>query len=773
MGFLIQRTGKVPKRLYRGIIAATMFTNFVSFLYPPRMHGALCFLSLASNLFFLLLIWTIQGDLPISIILAVSDHPPFLVGDGARGTAYSSVFIAVFYIFLFPLGGYRLIRYDHIKESKRLGSLAEAIANGGVAGATTITGASYVQHPDNNNSSTNVSEVTLCEDTLTAHPDPDHRREQQQSPRPCHPPYSQPHQQRQQLGGKSCSPQGGHQSSSFSATSTMISVDYTMEDGAKEMRYRPHDEHHYHHSHDPQQGATSSASQSPAMSNSSPFILGEPSPPLVSSSPLSSSISSNPSSTTLVDGFGRNPFLPQHPLDQPEQRSYSGHGPVFPTVQALRFERQHVPRFSVESFASNGTGTTRHHGHGHGSAEESEDHELILRSAQSYSHHDSNMSANGGPSRNNSGHSDHQGAQGGTLGKSRSIRSPLFKNYQPPAFLTRRPSGQALGYSEFDNGRENEEDYGEDPAVGSSSPYISLTPPEGSSSSGTSTRSQSNNSNRKQQSFASEELSNIPLEPIFTITPPPKAAMADASGVSSEPLPKVPPALSRSYQSKKTLQSATSSSAGSPPSSWGERICLAWRWFWRIFHSVREYLTPPTIGLILGLIVALTPRLRILFVLPTPGSGLAPAPSFDELPPLSFIYEITLLLGGCCVPLGLTVLGASLSRLKTGRMRPLIPTLTMITFVKLFLSPALGILFMQTVLIKTWGWVDAKNHMLQFTLMLMSGSPTSITCFVLAQVWDRRTVNAGGEMAAVIAVQYAVATVGMTLMSAGMMFYLF
>ena len=63
--------------------------------------------------------------------------------------------------------------------------------------------------------------------------------------------------------------------------------------------------------------------------------------------------------------------------------------------------------------------------------------------------------------------------------------------------------------------------------------------------------------------------------------------------------------------------------------------------------------------------------------------------------------------------------------------------------------------------------------MLQFTLMLMSGSPTSITCFVLALVWNRRTKNAGSEMAALIAVQYAVATVLMTVQSACMMYFLF
>jgi predicted permease len=231
-------------------------------------------------------------------------------------------------------------------------------------------------------------------------------------------------------------------------------------------------------------------------------------------------------------------------------------------------------------------------------------------------------------------------------------------------------------------------------------------------------------------------------------------AAADPAAASA-PLPKVPPQLQKSYESKKKLQQQQSQQR--------QEI----HWFWRLFHSVREYLTPPTIGLILGLLCALTP-LRGLFV-PTAN----PLPSPDELPPLSFIYEITLMLGGCCVPLGLTVLGASLSRLKPGRMRPLIPTLTMVTIAKMVISPLVGVLVVELVLVRHFQWVSSQNHMLQFTLMLMSGSPTSMICFVLAQVWDRRTTNAGSEMAAVIAVQYAVGTVLITLGSAFMMYFLF
>ncbi|KAG0244220.1 Protein M3 [Mortierella sp. GBA43] len=448
-GLMIQRTKLVPKRLYWGIVAATMFTNF--------------------------------GDLPISIILAVSDHPPFLVGDGARGTAYSSVFISVFYLFLFPLGGYRLIRYDHIKESKRLQNLTATL-----------------QHEQLGNSP-NESSYTLSGHTATLHTDANQQQYQQahqQSPHHLSSP-AQHNFLRQDSNGLQ---------SSFSATSTMISMDCTADENIKELSPMP--------------PTNFGASGSCAAGTTDPRVIVE--------------------DMTMV------------PLSEPGMSS-----------------------------------------------------------------------------------------------------SPQF------------------------------------------------------------------------------------------IGPPSGVTTAEEGPVS---VPKVPPHLEKSYASN---HNETTS------------------WFWRAFHSTREYLTPPTIGLIIGLTSALTP-LRALFV-PTAN----PLPSPDDLPLLSFILEVTLMLGACCVPLGLTVLGASLSRLKPGRLRPMIPALTMITVVKLVISPCLGIMLVQLVLVKRLGWVGVQNHMMQFTLMLMSGSPTSITCFVLAQVWDRRTKNAGSEMAALIAVQYAVATVLLTVGSAFMMYFLF
>ncbi|CAO3574648.1 unnamed protein product [Mortierella alpina] len=602
LGLVIQRTGLVPKRLYWGIVAATMFTNF--------------------------------GDLPISIILAVSDHPPFLVGDGARGTAYSSVFISVFYLFLFPLGGYRLIRYDHVKESKRLENLTTQLQTHGPGSSPLGNGSSD----------------SLSGDTLTAHPDRNragqaqhngHHKQHLSSPVP------QP--MRQEPNGLQ---------STFSATSTMISMDYNMEESAKEMRYRPHDHPQDLDLSAPQRDVfnhprerSSDIAISPTSPSPSPSPIRETNPFIRHNYDFGSG------GTSSGSGGSSNQSSP----GQTYTHDHQAH-PAYP-LHALRSSER--PRTSVESMISNGTGATRF------STGHDDDHHLI---------------------------------KGAGASRLKSIKSPLFKSYQPPPL--EQPPLSASSASVRSN---------------SPSPYISLTPPASSRPQG-----------RVQ---LTEPMATVPLE-----------ATAPAED-TAPPLPKVPPPhLSKSYETKQKKEVHV---------------------FWRVFHSTREYLTPPTIGLLLGLLVALTP-LRKLFV-PTND----PLPSPDDLPPLSFIHEITLMLGGCCVPLGLTVLGASLSRLKPGRMRPLIPALTMITVAKMVISPLVGILLVQLVLVKHYGWVSAQNHMLQFTLMLMSGSPTSITCFVLAQVWDRRTKNAGSEMAALIAVQYAVATVFLTVGSAFMMYFLF
>ncbi|KAG0281406.1 hypothetical protein BGZ95_004126 [Linnemannia exigua] len=684
LGLVIQRTGLVPKRLHWGIVAATMFTNF--------------------------------GDLPISIILAVSDHPPFLVGDGARGTAYSSVFIAVFYLFLFPFGGYKLIRIDHVKESKRLANFTTSLRNheNGNSGSSEPFSSASI--------SPSASEVTLA-NSSSGHSSPQPRHQQphhlqHQSSLPNldrhqqlqHPPHqrhlSSPrqHHARQDQGGLH---------SSFSATSTMISMDYNMEENAKELRYRPTD---------PLQ-----ATQDPT----SPMLKPTSSPTTATHSPSreTHSASTNPFARMDRDavpsptspGFGGN-----NNVGNGGGSSYNNGQaspmfvhPPYPlhALKSSELQYQHQHRYSVESMASNGTGATRF------STSHEDDHNSLIHPPQP-------AMGKGGMMVNSSN---------GSASRKKSIRPSLFKGYQPSSSREQQQQHAQQQHSPTTPIMSSSLSGRTRSGSGSPSPFISLTPP-GTSGDGSSPVETSaagtgskNGSRRGGGDDTIETMADMPFEmvtlgatqgavgssslgkavggrrgsnassgPSATTVAATSSDLAAAEAAAAAPLPKVPPQLQNSYESKKKHQQHTT------------------HWFWRYFHSMREYLTPPTIGLILGLICALTP-LRGLFIL-TPN----PLPSPDELPPLSFIYEITLMLGGCCVPLGLTVLGASLSRLKPGRMRPLIPTLAMVTIAKMVISPLVGVLFVELVLVRHFQWVAASNHMLQFTLMLMSGSPTSM-----------------------------------------------
>src|SRR5690606_29918153 len=73
--------------------------------------------------------------------------------------------------FLFPFGGYRLIRYDHVKESKRLQNLTTALREHETDAATGASRAECLP---------GTVDVTLDDDTLTSHPDRSQRQKQGQ-----------------------------------------------------------------------------------------------------------------------------------------------------------------------------------------------------------------------------------------------------------------------------------------------------------------------------------------------------------------------------------------------------------------------------------------------------------------------------------------------------------------------------------------------------------------------------------------------------------------
>ncbi|KAI9292577.1 hypothetical protein K502DRAFT_343806 [Neoconidiobolus thromboides FSU 785] len=56
--------------------------------------------------------WSNWGDIPLAVILNFTSLPPFEPKDGDLGVAYVSVFLIIFTVTLFPLGGHKLVEKD-------------------------------------------------------------------------------------------------------------------------------------------------------------------------------------------------------------------------------------------------------------------------------------------------------------------------------------------------------------------------------------------------------------------------------------------------------------------------------------------------------------------------------------------------------------------------------------------------------------------------------------------------------------------------------------
>jgi auxin efflux carrier family protein len=81
----------------------------------------------------------------------------------------------------------------------------------------------------------------------------------------------------------------------------------------------------------------------------------------------------------------------------------------------------------------------------------------------------------------------------------------------------------------------------------------------------------------------------------------------------------------------------------------------------KVLKFLLSLISPPSIAIMLSLLIALVPQLKALFVADVPGVNMPNAP--DGLPPLEWILDIANFGGGASVPTGLVVLGASLASL--------------------------------------------------------------------------------------------------------------
>ncbi|KAK6201037.1 uncharacterized protein RJT21DRAFT_120004 [Scheffersomyces amazonensis] len=140
----------------------------------------------------------------------------------------------------------------------------------------------------------------------------------------------------------------------------------------------------------------------------------------------------------------------------------------------------------------------------------------------------------------------------------------------------------------------------------------------------------------------------------------------------------------------------------------------------QLIQTAKNFLAPNSVSLIVSTIIAMSPPLKALFVT-TDNFTIHPAP--DGQPPLSFIIDLTSYIGAASVPLGLLLLGATISRLQVKRMPPgFWKTAVMITAARLIIIPIFGVGL--TTGFHKGGWYG-DDKLIRFVSVLEFGLPNA------------------------------------------------
>ncbi|KAK4048296.1 Protein M3 [Microbotryomycetes sp. JL201] len=176
-----------------------------------------------------------------------------------------------------------------------------------------------------------------------------------------------------------------------------------------------------------------------------------------------------------------------------------------------------------------------------------------------------------------------------------------------------------------------------------------------------------------------------------------------------------------------------------------------------VWGIVKSTASPPVISLLLSLVIALVPQLKTLFVY-SPDTTWHPL-AIDGQPPLSILFSTAQFIGYASVPLGLTVLGASLAKIKVPRPISRLPftSIGAMALTRLCLLPIIGYFFVFGLSRESGGIVAHDNHVLRFTLAYMSCMPTGTIQLAYSQLFAPPGQDNNSELlSAYILAQYAV-----------------
>ncbi|WVQ80223.1 hypothetical protein IAT38_002328 [Cryptococcus sp. DSM 104549] len=174
----------------------------------------------------------------------------------------------------------------------------------------------------------------------------------------------------------------------------------------------------------------------------------------------------------------------------------------------------------------------------------------------------------------------------------------------------------------------------------------------------------------------------------------------------------------------------------------------------KVLRFLREFLSPLTISIVLGIICSVMQPIKALFVVVDGWSGgrVPYAPNGD--PPLSFITDTVTFLGGMTIPAGLILLGASFARLKVPAKWSDMPlaAISIMTAAKMIFVPVVGVFLVQGLRDSSGGLFPKADKMRTFVAILLAGTPASVNQLVITQLYNPE--GTADSLSCFLALQY-------------------
>ena len=138
---------------------------------------------------------------------------------------------------------------------------------------------------------------------------------------------------------------------------------------------------------------------------------------------------------------------------------------------------------------------------------------------------------------------------------------------------------------------------------------------------------------------------------------------------------------------------------------------------WVAYFAI-NFCRPALLGALLGIICALIPWIKALFVPTYVHVHKAP----DDLPVLNFLMDFTAYIGNACIPLGLLLLGGTLARLEVNSLpKGFDRSVVLMTVFRLIISPIIGVLWANKLYDINW----LESRIGKFVMILTWSMPCS------------------------------------------------